>query len=74
MMNSPHYRLGDLAVCLFACRMAAWMLGTDDHSLYEIMLGAAPYMPTDAQIIQVSLQWKNPDFLSRNPVILLKKC
>ena len=54
--------------------MAAWMLGTDDHSLYEIMLGAAPYMPTDAQIIQVSLQWKNPDFLSRNPVILLKKC
>ena len=25
--------------------MAAWMLCTNDHSLYEIMLGAAPYMP-----------------------------
>ena len=32
--------------------MAAWMLCTNDHSLYEIMLGAAPYMPPAAQIVQ----------------------
>ena len=37
---------------LLRLTMAAWMLCTDDHSLYEIMLGAAPYMPTDAQVIQ----------------------
>lgn len=37
---------------LLRLTMAAWMLCTNDHSLYEIMLGAAPYMPAAAQIVQ----------------------
>lgn len=30
--------------------MLAWMLPTDDHSLWEILLGAEPYMPAGFQI------------------------
>ena len=30
---------------LLRLTMLAWMLPTDDHSLYEILLGAEPYMP-----------------------------
>ena len=35
----------DEEMVLIRLTMAAWMLCTNDHSLYEIMLGAAPYMP-----------------------------
>jgi hypothetical protein len=34
---------------LLRLTMAAWMLCTNDHSLFEIMLGAAPYMPVRAR-------------------------
>jgi len=30
---------------LFRAAMAAWMLPTNDHSFFEIMLGAEPFMP-----------------------------
>jgi hypothetical protein len=30
--------------------MCAWMLVTDDHSFFEIMLGAQPHMPPELQI------------------------
>ncbi len=30
--------------------MCAWMLATDDHSFFEIMLGAQPHMPLELQI------------------------
>ena len=31
--------------------MAAWMLPTDDHSFFEILLGADPYMPAAHQMV-----------------------
>ena len=31
--------------------MAAWMLVTDDHSFFEIMLGAEPYMPQKLGVV-----------------------
>ena len=32
--------------------MMAWMLLTNDHSFYEIMLAAAEFVPADAQVVQ----------------------
>ena len=37
---------------LLRLTMLAWMLPTDDHSLYEIMLGAEPYMSEEFTIAQ----------------------
>ena len=37
---------------LLRLTMLAWMLPTDDHSLYEIMLGAEPYMSDEFKIAQ----------------------
>ena len=39
---------------LMRLAMAAWMLPSNDHALYEIMLGAAPYLKAfqNAQVIQ----------------------
>ena len=36
---------------LFRLAMAAWMLPTNDHSVYEILLGAEGYMPADARMV-----------------------
>jgi hypothetical protein len=38
---------------LIRLTMAAWMLCTNDHSLYEIMLGAAPYMPVRCPLTHI---------------------
>jgi hypothetical protein len=43
----------DEEMVLIRLTMAAWMLCTNDHSLYEIMLGAAPYMPVRVRLTHV---------------------
>ena len=37
---------------LLRAAMAAWMLVTDDHSFYEIMLAADEHMPPKFKMVQ----------------------
>jgi hypothetical protein len=42
-------------LALVRLTMVAWMLVTDDHSLFEMMLGADPYMPEKGWRMQMDL-------------------